>query len=1020
MAKWLSSCVKKESEVKQALTELTTYIREYRDAAKPSACRGERTKFWNYGLDWFRPNWILFSVIMIGCGIGGVVFAHYVPGCSAEFFHNWTDLSLKITIPVFTIGISLVALARSIGEGNKFTGEYLNESCRTETFCRMALIAALCGAVGYVTSTIEKMPTLAVAGICAASLGVAFNSLITLAFVMCEAIRCFSESKSITVVSQYVARKLTWGYLKESYTALLSKKHTAYIEEWCREAAIHPPSQSYSKYLKRDSNRDMKEVTLSSKPSKSNVYKDYNLKYLEKLNNFLKENDAELYLNSPFDNEYTSFGHLICENIQQNQQILSGAQTLANKALRWRRCKLSKENDDFWDSQENKLNEAMKRAVRNANPIQVAAYLDAINIPQSIVRQVRKNHRVIRDAVGANICREWRFLRLYPLTLRELLEVKNTDVVDELAHIVRRSLLNQVKNIMQTMDHYAMKMLTPLVQEMYAVIGEAEREPKKTLWQMRAEFGYFYKDASRWLEDVESKGVNTNEMRLVLHEGLTQWLKLAIQKNDTELIVQLCDAGRGIVFQDDKIKFDHVDVVRQHFVLGGWLIGLAKSGQVTPTAIERLFSKEDSQWINVDFDELVNFYISIPPSPETLVDYKRIFSSTMETSRDLFSGSYSSCGLGITGYHEMARVFVFLAAYALKAKSPKANINMANKVTMDDIEIVKQVFQRLCHPIKGVKNWIQLCDAEQEDKETKEIADAPLDESKVKEHEAKFWEGYSRSVPVLSLCLKNRNYKIEKDIKNQWHYHVSKKALFDWKYPISGAEGNEYGRKIGRQMENNILKRIIDDGRKAETEIKGGITEGIGQAVEWLKYNGCAKDEGFVIVKGEMVDVELYKDKDYVPAWKEEIKSTGFDGFYRGYPIVHYRDSEGGKEKNKNTEKSNHCQKVIGVDLRGWTGLRVRKEVVSDTARKYGELKIRNWTDEDIQKILDANKLDQKNIAKVRSYCPVDVTFYWEFQEEPPKTKSFKFNRSATASKGLFFTYTTGRKASPIHPSRGR
>jgi len=1001
MAKWLSSCVKKQPEVKHALSELTDIIREYNDAAKPSACRGEKTKLWNYGLDWFRPNWKIFSVIMIGCGIGGAVFARFVSGCSMELFHNWADLALKITIPVFTIGISLVALARSIGEGNKFIGEYLNESCRTATFCHMALIATLCGTVGYLTSTIEKMPILAVAGICAASLGVAVESLITLAFVMCEAIRCFAESKSITVVSQYVARKLTCGYLKESYTALLSEKHTAYIEEWCKEAAIHPPSQSYSMYFKQHSNKDIMDVTLNSQPSEPNVYKDYNLKCLEKLNNFLKENGAELYLNSPLDNnEYKSFGHLICENIQQNQQILSGAQTLANKALIWKRYELSAESSDFWDSQESKLNEAMKRAVGSADPIQVFSYLKAINIPLSNSRQIRKKHRVIRDAVGECPRREWQFLRLYLKALHELLKTEDTDAINELAHRVRNSLWDEVKDISQNMDHHAMKMYTWLAQEMYTMIWD-EGEKKEILRKMRAQFGGFYKFASGWLEDAESKGVNTDEMRLVLHEGLTKWLKLAIQKKDTELVEQLCDAGRGIVFKGDTIKFNHVDVGRQHFLLGGWLIGLAKSNQVNHTAIERLFCKQYSHQIDVDFDELVNFYISTPSSPETMENYKRIFSSTTETRRDFFSDSYSSSGWGMMGYREMARVFVFLATHALKKISlPGPNINMAERVTKEDINIVKDVFKGQFNDIGKVEKWIQCCDTAQNDKEAKEIADALLDKAKVKEHEVKFWEGYSRSVPVLSLCLKNGNYKIEKDINSQWRYLVPKIALFDWKYPIIGADGDEYGTSIGHQMENNILV-MIDKDSKEETEVKGNIAEVIGQAVRWLEQNGCPKGGGFVIVKSDqMFESKLYKDKDYIPAWREEMKSTGFDGFYRGYPIVHFRDSEEGKEEKQITEKSElDYQKVIGVDLRGWTGLRVRKEVVSDTARKYGELKIRTWTDEEIKQAVDANKLDKKDVDKAKGNCPVDITFYWEVVAgKLPKTKSFKFDASETAS----------------------
>ena len=80
---------------------------------------------------------------------------------------------------------------------------------------------------------------------------------------------------------------------------------------------------------------------------------------------------------------------------------------------------------------------------------------------------------------------------------------------------------------------------------------------------------------------------------------------------------------------------------------------------------------------------------------------------------------------------------------------------------------------------------------------------------------------------------------------------------------------------------------------------------------------------------------------------------------------------------------------MVAVDLRGWIGLRVRKEVVAD--RRFGELKIRTWTDEEIKQAIASSKLDAKDVDKANGNCPVDVTFYWESGgDKLPRTRVFK------------------------------
>ena len=988
--------MKEQPEVGEALSDLADKIHEYEDAAKPSACRETGGSFRSPELTLFRPGWKLFTIISVGCGVAGIVFSLFVPNYRAG---AWADLALKVTVPVFAIGISVVALARSISETIIFAGEYLNDSCRASWFCCLTLVAVLCGIVGHFEATIENISNVVTVGICMASVGAAIDCLAMLAFVICETMRCSVPSKSIKVVSRYAARKLTWGYLKETYLTFLGAKHRDYLEKWCEGKAIHPPSQYYGHYFRsslhpENTNSDV-EIELDRHKSEQDVYKDYDLKGLANLNKYLNKSKAELYLSSPeYESERKIFGILSCANVKQNERLQAAVRRKGGKVVRWQKYMFSEEDEDFWDSYESKLNEAVKKAVSKADPIQVKAYLDAVNVPLSVLRQVRRKHKAIRDAYGECVKRAYQFLSLYLKALREIVA---SDRAYKLARKVLVSVWEETKNILRDMDYHTMELYTWLARQMYVEIQDA-KDKAKNLKDMRGQFGGFYEFAGGWLEDSKSKNTeDVNKMRLVLQEGLTKWLLAAIEKKDGELIEQLCDAGRRIVFGRGGIKFDNKEAVAQHFVLAGHLIGLVKSGGVSATAVERMFCDRYSHEPDVNFEELVRFYLDISLPPKLIDSYLDEFYSPTETHIDLLTGSSSSSGFGMTGSHEISLAFIFLGAHAIpKCPQPLVPIaDISGKISEGDINNVIDVFKNTgiqygCEQLRG---WLKNCEALDKAEEAKKIAKADLDPAKVKEWDTKFWEGYSRAVPFLSMCIKNGNYEIDDNVKNERIYRLPKIALIDRRYPLIGGEGDRYGFSIGQKMEKNVLRAIIEC-CKAESEVEGGLAEAIVEAVKWMENEGCANSKSIVIVASrEFPEIALSKDNDFVPSWREDVRSLGFDGFYRGFPIVRLRGDEEEEEKEegeKAEEKKAQCQKVVAVDLREWIGLRVRKEVVTD--RRFGELKIRTWTDEEIKQAIDSGKLDTKDADKAKGNCPVNVTFFWEpIKDQLPKTRIFKF-----------------------------
>lgn len=994
--------MKEQPEVKEALSELADNIHEYKDAAKPSACRETGGSFGEPELTLFRPDWRIFILISVIYGITGIIFSLFVSDYPADkwldLLGKWTDLSLRITIPIFVIGISLVTLARAISESRRFAGEYLYDSCRMQWFCCLTFISVLFGVVGLFISTNKWFPSFMTVGLCMASIGASIDCLAMLAFVIRETIRCSIPSESIGVVLQYASRKLTWGYLKENYITLFRIQQKDNLEKYCAGKAIHPPSQYLLPYIHSDNTDNCVEIKLDRDISGLDTYKDYNLKGLERLDKYLKKNSAELYLISPFfEGERTELGTLSCTNVKQNERLQSKVRQKSGKAIRRKKHDFSEENAKFWESHFSALEEALKISIKNGESSQVKRCLEVALKPLSVLRALSV-YKLVTDKDNNIRWRSYEFISFYLKSLRELLETRETGHMFDLAREVRSSIWKETKNILHEMDYHAMELYTRIAQSIYTFIQDAG-DKAKHLQEMRGQFGGFYEFAGRILEDSKTDNTkDTNKMWLVLQEGLTKWLLTAIKKKDEELVEQLCDAGREIVFGLEKaVKFDNKEVVAQHFVLAGYLIGRAQVKEIKETAVERMFFDRYSHEPTVNFNELVKFYLN-NSLPFTKMDsYLRIFYPLTTEHINLFTGSSSSSGFGTTGGHEISLAFIFLAAHALKSVHPlpKPITDMSVKITDNDIDIVSGIFRDpdIRYGCEQLKQWNKSCGDAQDAKEAKEIADAVLDPAKVKDWETKFWEGYSRAVPILTMCLKNGNYEVTNNVNNEWIYHLPKIALFNWKYPLVGGEGDCYGSSSGRKMENKLLENIIKES-KEESEIDNGLSIAILEAVKWLEKEGCPKEKGIIIVESkEFPEIALSKDKDFIPSWREDVKSMGFDGFYRGFPIVRFREDKEDEEQEKvehEEKKKEQCQKVVAVDLREWIGLRVRKEVV--TERRFGELKIRTRTDEEINKDIESGKLMAKDADNARGNCPVNVTFYWEFiKEKLPKTRMFKF-----------------------------
>jgi hypothetical protein len=918
----------------------------------------------------------------------------------------WADMALRAAIPIFVLGVSVVSLTRSLSETGRFTGEYLNEACRMSLFCCLAFLAAVMAVMGWLMGTISFFHPLVSVCVAAGSVGAVIACLGMLAFVVLETIRCLVPNESIRVVSGFAAAKLCHGYLKEVYVRLSESQHNACLEKWCVEhcRAIHPASQYYAHYLGSDlgSDKGMDScvIPLKKTPSDANAYKDFHLGRLEELDSYLREHSAELYLSSPqYGSERTVFGILSCPGVVKNGDLRGAVERMGNRAVRFRSLAFTEETDDFWESQQSALAEAIQRAVGRADAVQVRAYLDAVNKPLTVLRKARR-HPVVRDAYGEYVRRGYDFLALYLRALQEILASEESGPKHRsaqafaLARTLLKSIWEETQKIVNDLDYHTMELFTWLVQQMYAAI-KVWGDKAGPLLGMRAQFGGFYTFADGWLKHNRSTDTEAvDRMRHVLHEGLTKWLLIVLERpEESELVKQLCDAGRGIVFGRDKITFERGALVARHFVLAGHLMHRQEAADVKAAAAERLFCEEYSHSPDVNFKDLVAFYLSNPFPPEAIASYLHAFYKPQQQSTSLLDGSSYSSGFGMTGVHEMALAFTYLAASALadgmQTPDPIAK-DLSHEITDNAMKTVAQLFKNtgVDYGLKPLKDWVEKSKKLNDEAEAEAIAEAQFDPEKVEEWRKKFWEAYSRSSPVLSMCLRNGNYQIDESASSQLPDRLLKIAVIDWKYPLAGGGGDDHARRVAGYMEGRLISKMATAADKP-SRVEGSLSDSMSKAVAWLRKRGCDGEKGMVIVMTKHAPAsQLYRDDSYVPSWREDVRSRGFDGFYQGFPVVWY--SENGEEEDVKEEmREPRPESLVAVDLRGWKGIKVRVNVI--TEQKLGELTIRTWTEGEIQKALDSKELEMKDVNKAKGNCPVDISLYWELSSsDPPRTKVFE------------------------------
>ncbi|MDO8302461.1 MAG: hypothetical protein Q7T18_04380 [Sedimentisphaerales bacterium] len=103
---WLSQKIKRDPEAKKTLKKISKLISDYSDATEIT-----QQKFWSIDIGKFlRPRTIPYFVIfLITLGIGAWLF--YSGRLKIENLQQWSELSLRISVPILVLGITLCVLA---------------------------------------------------------------------------------------------------------------------------------------------------------------------------------------------------------------------------------------------------------------------------------------------------------------------------------------------------------------------------------------------------------------------------------------------------------------------------------------------------------------------------------------------------------------------------------------------------------------------------------------------------------------------------------------------------------------------------------------------------------------------------------------------------------------------------------------------------------------------------------------------------------------------------------------------
>ena len=977
---WISQKVNKDPEIKKTLQEINKLIKRYSDATNIY----KEDKLFIAKMDvrrFFKPKSYIYAIIIAGTIITeGILLSLGI--LKLSILNTWVSLSLNISLPILVLGISLSAVAKSLSESSRFASDYLRDSCNTTIF---ACITFLTVFLAYISSLLfptirnSNMTKIIYLFISSFSVGGAIWCLVSLIYIILETTKCMYPEYSFKAASNYASRKLSYAFLIEVYNSVWMGKYSEILSGYLKNLKnIH---QSYG-YLGRDLLQKKKEDNDTSGeyqiylPQEVNFnlgFRDYNLSKLEKIDELMESKNAKLYL-APHGLNSKEFGVLSYE--EPCSIVYDTISKEISSICRFREDKHVEKEKGFWEEYYLKLHSALSRAAKDVDIAQFREYLKSIEDIYFFLRKACKDS-VVRKHFTFDY-KKARYLFLYSKSVRWLLESTNKieeDILELFLDALVESIWQQVRDEVRNGDWYALEVFNWLIPETYKLFHELVKDNKSRLWELRARIGGFYDFAGSLLSEYESDITEDDKLQiqLVLHKGIIKWLLIAIDNKDDELIKSLCEAARRLIFQNKQITFVPQRLITQHFILCGKILEflMDKKPNVSPDIFKLLcFDKYDhTARMNVNFDELVNFFIESRQSDLRSFLYE--FSSTNWERNPLRGGGFGTPHYTFSGNIELDYMFIYLALLSIPL-SPDvkpiqfrfSSYNLKDKI--DKFNEIARGIDIYDYPSSKEKliQWLDGCDQLYKQEEEDRIATAPLDEQIVSQYKDAFWDGYKSVKTFLSFCISQGYCSINNEVSVKDRYVHHKSIFIDGDTtPHSIAQRD--GADISRSYDKKLLKEIVKS--KTENEIADTITSQLNLACRWLTKEGTNKENGIILfyVKAD-IQSELYNNDFYIPSWKEDTNLV-FSGYYKNYPMIEIYDPK-------------IEPKCVALNLQGWKGLEIRPEVIEKDI--LGEIDIREWTEQEINKSIKKGKIKEEDRNSVKGQCPVEYELFWRLDKK--------------------------------------
>jgi len=958
---WISQKIKKDSEAKKTLREISKLIRDYSDAAKIT-----KQKFWSAEIGRFlRPRAIPYIVAFIITGIIGAGL-FYVCKVKMSDLQDWVKISLRISGPILILGITLSNAIKGIDKESRFATEYLKESCRTTMFTCLTFLTVLAGFLSILinnsTTLFASIPFLFLFSL---AIGGTIWCLMSQVYVIVETIRCMNPETSTKVASNYAARKTIHEFMKKAYIDVWMGKFSELLEiELEKFKSVFHYNGSYSKYFSAD---DEKKYTINlPKKVDANVgFRDYSLNKLKKINKSLKAEKAKLYL-APNLYITKECGTLYCkQECGKLSEVIE-----KRKFCKFRRDKYVEMDQNSKNGHYLKLYRSLIKTVEAKDVAQFREYLKSIESVFNAIIRIRKNS-LIRKHSELNY-EKYRYLQLYIKSLKWLLA---SGIEEEICDLFIKEITYSIDRLadgdMKNGDWYVLDTFKWILPNIYKLF---EGYKNSTLWQERARIGRFYYYAEDILADETIKLSDEQELqiKLTIHKGIVSWLLVAMKNEDTELIKDLCRSARKLVFSGTAIIFTPNELVIQHFILCGKI--LKSLIDRTPPIDEKLFKSllfdeyDHSTKYSYDYNELLDFYIENRKNNPR--DYLREFCETDWEESPLGGGRYGTPHYAFDGT-ELDYVFIYLALLVISESEQERSIEFWHYNIKDKIKNLEKAahiigFYDFKSKKKIFEKWMDDCDELYKEQEEQKVAEATLNPNKVSEYIDSFWAGYKGQNTFLKFCFKYSYYTIKDTASNKGRIRLPK-TLFLEKTHQCDSVGRSCGSDTSKNRDTALINNIIKSAKTDNEETASNIESTLNKACQWLEEKGLSETEGIIVYCGNTyIEGELYKNEYYVPSWKNE-KEKFFSGYYKNYPI-------------KNIHNRGEIQKCIALDLREWKGIQVRGDIVDKEI--FGDLSVREWSEDEITAAIKKNpELKEDDRNKLKGTCVAEYELYWQLNE---------------------------------------